>query len=71
MNKIKEFLQIGAGKKSMACICTDCTDSSLGNSERKSVYAGHDVDSSLNLVLGAKVSAGLYFAIINSDIICD
>ena len=31
MNKIKEFF-------------TDWRDSSLGNSERKSVYVGHDVD---------------------------
>ena len=45
MNKIKEvFYRLELERKSMACICTDCTDSSLGNSERKSVYAGHDAD---------------------------
>ena len=38
------FYRLELERKSMACICTDCTDSSLGNSERKSVYAGHDVD---------------------------
>ena len=43
MNKIKEFFTDWSWKEK-ACICTDCTDSSLGNSERKSVYAGHDVD---------------------------
>ena len=41
MNKIKEFFTDWSWKEKA---CTDCTDSSLGNSERKSVYVGHDVD---------------------------
>ena len=45
MNKIKRiFYRLELERKSMACICTDCTDSSLGNSKESLFMTGHDAD---------------------------
>ena len=43
MNK-RIFCRLELERKNMACICTDCTDGSLGNSERKPVYVSYDTD---------------------------
>ena len=45
MNKIKEYFADWSWKeKTWLAFVLDCTDGSLGNSERKPVYVSYDTD---------------------------